>query len=131
MFSDCQVNKYNLDLEENKGIEADLIIFPSFSLLEDNYYAESAFCQRDSQYLRNYFVSQYYSEIYSPKDRPIAGFIKVNTNNDINKRNSAIFFTNVFMHEIGHILGFTLDVYEPFLIERTIKFPIEYILLLL
>ena len=25
------------------------------------------------------------------------------------------------MHEIGHILGFTLDVYEPFLIQRTIN----------
>lgn len=85
MFSDCQVNIYNSDLEENKGIEADLIIFPSFSSLEENYYAESAFCQRDSQNLRNYFVSQYYSDIYPPKDRPIAGFIKVNTNNDINK----------------------------------------------
>ena len=105
MFDSCLINQYNPDLDEAKGIEADLIIFPFFNTLNpSSYYALSDYCV-----------------IESKSSRPIGGTIQINTNINTSKTNSVLFFTQVFMHEMAHIFGFLYNNFEPFLITRTIN----------
>ena len=104
MFDNCVMKQYHPDLDETKGIEADLIIFPFFMTLKtSSFLAVSDYCVTDSTL------------------RPIGGVIQINTNINTGKRNSELFFTQVFMHELAHIFGFIYDKLEPFFITRTIN----------
>ena len=105
MFESCMIKKYHENLEENKGIEADLIIFPYFNTLNpSSYVALSDYCAMEGKNLR-----------------PIAGTIQINTNINIGKKNSELFFTQVFMHEFAHIFGFLYNNFEPFIKSKTIN----------
>ena len=104
MFDNCVMKQYHPDLDETKGIEADLIIFPFFMTLKtSSFFAVSDYCVTDSTL------------------RPIGGVIQINNNINTGKRNSELFFTQVFMHELAHIFGFIYDKLEPFFITRTIN----------
>ena len=90
MFDSCLIKKYHPDLDENKGIEADLIIFPFFTAINpSSYFALSDYCSIEGSTLR-----------------PIGGIIQINTNINTSKRHSDLFFTHLFMHELTHIFGF-------------------------
>ena len=105
MFDSCLIKKYHPDLDENKGIEADLIIFPFFTAINpSSYFALSDYCSIEGSTLR-----------------PIGGIIQINTNINTSKRHSDLFFTHLFMHELTHIFGFLYDKFEPFIITRTIN----------
>ena len=94
MFDNCVMKQYHPDLDETKGIEADLIIFPFFMTLKtSSFFAVSDYCVTDSTL------------------RPIGGVIQINTNINTGKRNSELFFTQVFMHELAHIFGFIYDTF--------------------
>ena len=105
MFASCLLKQYHPDLDENKGIEADLIIFPFFIAINpSSYFALSDYCAIEGSTLR-----------------PIGGIIQINTNINTSKRHSDLFFTHLFMHELSHIFGFSYDNFEPFIITKTIN----------
>ena len=105
MFDSCLIKQYHPDLEENKGIEADLIIFPFFMAVNpSSYFALSDYCSMEDSTLR-----------------PIGGAIQINTNINTSKKHSDLFFTHLFIHELTHIFGFLYDKFEPFIITRTIN----------
>ena len=105
MFDSCLIKQYHPDLEENKGIEADLIIFPFFLAVNPS----------------SYFALSDYCAIEGSTSRPIGGTIQINTNINTSKKHSDLFFTHLFMHEMAHIFGFLYDKFEPFIITRTIN----------
>lgn len=82
-----------------KGEAADLIIFPYFKLISDNYTeASAAVCKADSTTLR-----------------PIAGFIEFEKNFDTTKINAIENKTMLIIHQIYHILAFNDALFGFFL----------------
>ena len=73
MFDNCVMKQYHPDLDETKGIEADLIIFPFFMTLKtSSFFAVSDYCVTDStlrpiggvililvKEIQNYFLLKY------------------------------------------------------------------------
>lgn len=105
IFNSCLINQYHPDLKENKGIEADLIIFPFFMALNpSSYFALSDYCAIEGSTLR-----------------PIGRAIQINTNINTSNKYLDLFFTHLFLHELAHIFGFLYDKIEPFIITRTIN----------
>ena len=103
LMENCGIPKYSSELIN--GVDADLVIFPYFGQLEGNYFASSDYCETDI------FFS----------GRPIGGIIKINQNIDTSKRNTDLFLTQLFMHELGHIFVFSPSLFnKDYLIKRTI-----------
>ena len=101
MMDSCGISKFSPELIN--GYDTDLVIFPLFGQLEANYFAASYYCLNDSS------------------GRPIAGTILINQNIDTSRRNTDLFLTQLFMHELGHIFVFSPTLFkEEYLIKRTI-----------
>ena len=78
MFDSYLIKQYHPDFDENKGIEADLTIFPFFMAINpSSYLALSDYCAMEGSTLRS-----------------IGGTIQINTNINTSKKHSDLFFTH-------------------------------------
>ena len=103
MMNDCGINSYSTELLN--GLNTDLVIFPYFDTIQGNYFASARYCLTDNN-----------------TGRPIAGSLLITQNINVSKRNSDLFLTQLFMHELGHIFIFDRTLYkEEYLIKRTIN----------
>jgi len=105
MFDICLMQQYHPDLDESRGIEADLIIFPFFNTINPS----------------TYMVLSDYCTVEDSSSKPIGGTIQINTNINTSKKHSDLFSTYLFIHEMAHIFGFLYKRFEPFIITRTIN----------
>ena len=107
----CNNAKISNETLSASGVIADYVIFPMWEAIDKITSAVPGFCLNDKA-----------------SGRPLAGYIKLNSNIMLWKKNWQDFFQNIILHQMSHLLVFHRQLFEQFIDLNLVKLGIDKVI---